>query len=94
MPPALRFSVPPWLSLLRGCIIEYMKWRKSSYSGRSNCVEAGHAPGVVAVRDSHPGGAGIVLEFTPDTWTRFLKGADICGLCKNPRPCGCLLWHD
>ena len=48
-------------------------WRKSSYSngGGSNCVEAGHIPGAVLVRDTKDNGAGPVLRVTPADWSRF-----------------------
>jgi hypothetical protein len=49
-------------------------WRKSSYSsgaGGSNCVEAGHVPGAVLIRDTKDHGAGPVLRVTPADWGRF-----------------------
>ena len=49
-------------------------WRKSSYSsgsGGSNCVEAGHVPGAVLIRDTKDSGAGPVLRVTPADWARL-----------------------
>ncbi len=49
-------------------------WRKSSYSngGASNCVEAGHVPGGVLVRDTKDQGAGPVLRVSAETWRAFI----------------------
>ena len=49
-------------------------WRKSSYSanGGAECVEAGHVPGAVLVRDTTQHGTGAVLRVTPGDWTRLL----------------------
>jgi hypothetical protein len=47
-------------------------WRKSSYSGNNgaNCVEAGNAAHLIAVRDSKdPGGAR--LAFGREAWEAF-----------------------
>jgi hypothetical protein len=51
-----------------------MNWRKSSYSGANGaeCVEVGHAPGIVAVRDTRDR-RGPRLAFTLDAWRRFTK---------------------
>jgi hypothetical protein len=48
-------------------------WRTSSYSGNggSTCVEAGHVPGAVLVRDTTQHGCGPVLRVTPADWGRF-----------------------
>jgi len=49
-------------------------WRKSSYSinsGGANCVEVGHMPGRVLVRDTKDQGMGPVLRLTPGAWKRF-----------------------
>lgn len=48
-------------------------WRKSSYSdnGGDSCVEAGHVPGAVLVRDTTQHGRGPVLRVTPGDWARF-----------------------
>ena len=50
-------------------------WRKSSYSanGGTDCVEAGHVPGAVLVRDTTQAGAGPVLRVAPAAWTRLLR---------------------
>jgi hypothetical protein len=47
-------------------------WRKASYStsGTNNCVEAGTASRVVAVRDSKDP-SGPVLMMAPDAWRAF-----------------------
>ena len=45
-------------------------WRKSSRSQRSDCVEAGHGPGGVAVRDTADR-SGPALRFTPGAWAVF-----------------------
>jgi len=49
-------------------------WRKSSYSngGGSNCVEAGHVPGAVLVRDTTQPGHGPVLRVSAETWLHFI----------------------
>jgi hypothetical protein len=50
-------------------------WRKSSHSGNSgNCVEVGHVPGLVALRDSKDQGAGPVLSISPAAWSKFTNG--------------------
>jgi hypothetical protein len=43
------------------------RWRKSSYSdnGGTGCVEAGHAPGAVLIRDTKDEGTGPVLRVAP-----------------------------
>jgi hypothetical protein len=48
-------------------------WRKSSYSanGGTACVEAGHVPGAVVVRDTKDSGTGPVLRLTPADWHRL-----------------------
>jgi len=45
-------------------------WRKSSYSsnGGAQCVEAGHVPGAILVRDTTQLGRGPVLQVTPAAW--------------------------
>jgi hypothetical protein len=49
-------------------------WRKASYSnGQASCVEAGHVPGFVLVRDTTQHGRGPVLRVTPAGWTRLVK---------------------
>jgi hypothetical protein len=49
-------------------------WRKSSYSsnGGAQCVEAGHVPGAVLVRDTTQRGRGPVLHVSAETWQRFV----------------------
>ena len=51
-------------------------WRKSSFSdnGGANCVEAGHVPGAVLIRDTKDHGRGPVLRVTPAGWQRFTAG--------------------
>jgi hypothetical protein len=48
-------------------------WRKSSYSsnGGANCVEAGHAPGAILIRDTTQRGAGPVLRVSAPAWQRL-----------------------
>jgi uncharacterized protein DUF397 len=48
-------------------------WRKSSYSdnGGTACVEAGHVPGAVLIRDTKNHGIGPTLRVTPAAWQRF-----------------------
>jgi hypothetical protein len=50
-------------------------WRKSSYStgNGGQCVETGHVPGAVLVRDTKENGHGPVLRITPADWTRLVK---------------------
>jgi hypothetical protein len=47
-------------------------WRKASYSnnGGTACVEAGHVPGAVLVRDTTDRD-GAVLTVPADAWRRF-----------------------
>lgn len=49
------------------------RWRKSSYSnnGGGDCVEAGHVPGAVLIRDTNDQGTGPVLRVAPADWDRF-----------------------
>jgi hypothetical protein len=48
-------------------------WRKSSYSnnGGGDCVEAGHVPGAVLIRDTKGQPIGPVLRVAPADWSRF-----------------------
>ena len=48
-------------------------WRKSSYSGNggAQCVEAGHVPGAILVRDTTQYGRGPVLRVSPAAWRRL-----------------------
>jgi hypothetical protein len=36
-----------------------------------NCVEAGHVPGAVLIRDTKDDGPGPVLRVSAETWRRF-----------------------
>jgi hypothetical protein len=47
-------------------------WRKSSYSnnGGDTCVEAGHVPGAVLVRDTTDRD-GVVLTVPAGAWRKF-----------------------
>jgi hypothetical protein len=49
-------------------------WRKSSYSNGNGgaCLEAGHVPGAVLVRDTTQHGRGPVLHVSAETWRRFI----------------------
>ena len=51
------------------------QWRKSSHStgNGGQCVETGHVPGAVLVRDTKDNGAGPVLRVTPSGWARFTR---------------------
>jgi hypothetical protein len=51
------------------------QWRKSSYStgNGGQCVETGHVPGAVLVRDTTQYGRGPVLRVTPADWTRLVR---------------------
>ncbi len=55
----------------QGACVEAAAYRKSTHSDSGGCVEAGGSPGIVGVRDSKPGAAGLVLEFSPGAWTAF-----------------------
>jgi hypothetical protein len=48
-------------------------WRKSSYSnnGGGTCVEAGHIPGAVLIRDTTQHRHGPVLRVSAETWRTF-----------------------
>ena len=47
------------------------RWRKASYSGNgANCIEAGHAPGAVLVRDTVDRD-GVTLSVPVDAWQQF-----------------------
>jgi hypothetical protein len=50
------------------------KWRKSSASGGTNCVEVSFVNGSVLVRDSKDEGSGPTLSFTVEEWRAFLEG--------------------
>jgi hypothetical protein len=49
------------------------RWRKSTYSanGGVSCVEAGHLPGAILIRDTTQNGRGPVLRVTPADWNQF-----------------------
>jgi hypothetical protein len=49
------------------------KWRKSTLSQLSGCVEVAFIDGRVAMRDSKDRG-GPVLAFEPTEWQAFLRG--------------------
>lgn len=51
----------------------YPVWRKSSFSGLSECVEVASVFTSVALRDSRDP-FGPVLTFTPGAWAGFLGG--------------------
>ena len=48
-------------------------WRKSSHSGNggSSCVEAGHIPGAVLIRDTTLRGQGPVVRVSTETGRQF-----------------------
>jgi hypothetical protein len=48
-------------------------WRKSSYSSGNGgqCVEAGHVPGAVLIRDTKDCERGPVLSVSPEAWASF-----------------------
>ena len=49
------------------------RWRKASYSGEgANCVEAGHVPGAVLIRDTKDRERGQVLRVSPEAWSIFM----------------------
>ena len=60
-------------SAANGNCVEVGAWRTSSRSGHVDCVEVGHGPAVVGIRDSQdPDGA--VLTFRGEAWSRFTAG--------------------
>jgi hypothetical protein len=50
------------------------RWRKSSTSGDSSCVEVARMGDRIGVRDAKARGTGAVLEFTLDEWMAFTEG--------------------
>lgn len=48
-------------------------WQKSTFSGKSACVETMKDRGMVMVRDSKMEKSPI-LEFTPAEWAAFIQG--------------------
>jgi hypothetical protein len=49
---------------------EFTGWRKSSHSATGQCVEVGHGPAVVGIRDSQDPD-GTVLAFPAASWKAF-----------------------
>jgi hypothetical protein len=51
------------------------QWRKSSYStgNGGECIEAGHTPGTILVRDTKDNGTGPVLRVTLADWANFTR---------------------
>ena len=48
------------------------RWRKASYSGNgANCVEAGHVPGSILVRDTTDR-SGATLNVPAEAWMQFI----------------------
>jgi len=48
------------------------RWRKASYSSEgANCIEAGHVPGAVLIRDTKDRELGPVLRVSPEAWKKF-----------------------
>jgi hypothetical protein len=55
-------------------IVQFSGWKKSSYSnGGGNCVEVGHVPGLVGVRDTKDREGGTLTVSTA-AWSAFLAG--------------------
>jgi hypothetical protein len=54
-------------------MIDWSRWRKSSHSGASGCLEARQTHDGIEVRDSKDPD-GPVLSFTCDEWTAFTGG--------------------
>ena len=50
------------------------RWRKSTGSDSSGCVEVAYADGVIGVRDTKDKGAGPILTFTEHEWDCFVSG--------------------
>jgi hypothetical protein len=47
-------------------------WRKSTHSnGSGDCIEVGHTPGRIAIRDTKDHGNGPVLHLHPADWRRL-----------------------
>lgn len=51
-----------------------LTWRKSTYSGGTNCVEVATCEGTVYLRDSQNAGNGQVLTTSCLSWQAFLSG--------------------
>ena len=60
-------------SFANGNCIEVAAWRKAAACNHGECVEVGHGPQVVGVRDSKDPG-GPALLFSPAAWGAFLHG--------------------
>jgi hypothetical protein len=58
---------------MEGSALVNFGWRKSSYSngGAQTCVEAGHIPGAILIRDTTDNGKGLTLHVTPAAWSHF-----------------------
>lgn len=52
--------------------IEAASWRTACGSMNGECIEVGHGPAVVGVRDTKDNGTGPILKFTGDEWGKFL----------------------
>ncbi|WP_084643401.1 DUF397 domain-containing protein [Actinoalloteichus hymeniacidonis] len=39
----------------------FTNWRTSTYTGEGNCVEVGHGPGFVGIRDTKDRGGGTLV---------------------------------
>ena len=50
------------------------RFKKSSFSGLSGCVEVAHLGQRVHVRDAKQQGAGPVLTFNSTEWLAFVRG--------------------
>jgi hypothetical protein len=51
-----------------------LNWRKSRFSGMTNCVEVATTPSIVALRDSKDPES-PVLRYPVSRWTDFLEAA-------------------
>lgn len=57
--------------LFQDSVMPDYRWRTSSRSGQSgSCIEAGHSPGVIVVRDTKDRD-GPVLAVDAGAWRRF-----------------------
>lgn len=53
--------------------VEAASWRRSRACDGGACIEAGHGPGVVGIRDSQLGEESPVLEVSPGAWEWFIS---------------------
>ena len=55
--------------------ITRVNWRKASYSSNNGgaCIEAGHVPSAVLVRDTTQHGTGPVLRVSLADWKRLTR---------------------